>query len=282
MKLIKEEILIKEVQSIREMHSKMGARKLYNKLESTINEHNIKIGRDALFDILRDNNLLVKRRKQRKITTNSKHWLRKYPNLIKDISPTAPNQIWVSDITYWKANGKHLYISFITDAYSHKIVGFHVADNMECAETAKALKMALKDIDVDQFLENKLIHHSDRGVQYCAKDYVNILRAYNIDISMTQSSDPLDNSIAERVNGIMKHEYLFSYAPENLQQAKNILDLCVNLYNNDRPHNSIGNKTPNEIHINKSQKIKRLWKSYYPTKNKKLIKIINNDYCELE
>ena len=161
-------------------------------------------------------------------------------------------------------------------------MGHHVADTMECAETANALQMALKDIDTDQFLENKLIHHSDRGVQYCAKNYVNILKAYNIDISMTQSSDPLDNSIAERVNGIMKHEYLFNHAPENLQQAKEILDKCVNLYNNDRPHNSIGNNTPNEIHYQKSQKTKRLWKSYYPSKDKKTLKIINRDYCELQ
>jgi transposase InsO family protein len=251
-------------------------------LETTINEHNIKIGRDALFNMLIENDLLVKRRKRKIITTNSRHWLRKYPNLVKYITPTAPNQIWASDITYWKTNEKHLYISFITDTFSRKIVGHHVSDTMECAETAEALKIALKDINIDQFLENKLIHHSDRGVQYCAKDYVNILKAYNIDISMTQSSDPLDNSIAERLNGIMKYEYLFNHTIENLQQAKDLLDKCVNLYNNERPHNSIGNKTPEEIHSNKTRETKRLWKSYYPSENRKTVKIINRDYCELE
>ncbi len=261
---------------------KMGTRKLHEKLKATTQEHNIHIGRDHLFTILRENDLLIKKRRRKIKTTDSKHWFKKYPNLIKGLKPSAPNQIWVSDITYWKCNEKHLYISFITDAYSHKIVGYHIANTLESVETIKALIMALENTDPDQFIDNRLIHHSDRGVQYCSKDYIDILRAYNIEISMTQSGDPLDNAIAERVNGIMKDEYLFLRHPENLEQAKNVLEECVRLYNNERPHNSIGNYTPDEIHFNPNINTKRLWKNYYIINKDKTDKLIKKVYEELQ
>jgi transposase InsO family protein len=207
--------------------------------------------------------MLVRKRKRRVQTTQSFHWLRKYPNLIKGFTPTAPNQLWVSDITYWKINGSYVYISFITDAFSHKIIGFHVAETLESIETIQALKMALSSLIETLETELKLIHHSDRGVQYCHHKYVNLLQKNNIKISMTENGDPLENAIAERVNGIIKEEYLQDYQVNSIEQAKEVLRFVIEeLYNKERPHNSISNLTPNEVHKN-NIKTNKLWKSYY-------------------
>jgi putative transposase len=239
----------------------MGTRKLYEKLTPFMQEHGIKIGRDALFDLVAANHLQVRRRKRRIQTTQSFHWLRKYPNLIRDITPTAPNQLWVSDITYWKINSdKHLYISFITDAYSHKIVGYYVAETLEAVESIKALKMALSSLNSN--LQYQLTHHSDRGIQYCSKDYVKLLQDYSIQISMTENGDPLENAIAERINGIIKDEYLYDYQINKIKDARDLLGAVVELYNSDRPHMSIGNLTPNQIHQNPI-KTEKLWRNYY-------------------
>lgn len=219
-------------------------------------EHQIKMGRDALFDVLASNGLLVKRRKRRVFTTQSFHWLRKYSNLIRDYNPEEPNRIWVSDITYWKIGSGFIYISFITDAYSHKIVGYHVADTLEAIETLKALRMALSTLRRTPI---GLIHHSDRGIQYCSSNYVNLLLQHKIRISMTESSDPLENPIAERVNGIIKNEYLDCYQVESLPEARELLDQVIILYNDERPHMSIGNLTPVKVH-NGSHIPENLWK----------------------
>ena len=205
---IEEDILLKEVLEIRKDHKRMGTRKIYEKLHPFMLEHKIKMGRDALFDLLSSNHLLVRKRKRRIQTTQSSHWLRKYPNLIRGFAPTGPNQLWVSDITFWKINGGHLYISFITDAYSHKIVGYHVAETMEAIESVQALKMALSGLFMEPDGHFQLIHHSDRGVQYCSFEYVKLLKDNNIQISMTENGDPLENALAERLNGILKDEYL--------------------------------------------------------------------------
>lgn len=258
---IEEELIIKEVLKIRENHKRMGTRKLYDKLQIFMLEHQIKMGRDALFNLLSANHMLVKRRKRRITTTQSFHWLRKYPNLIRDFTPVSPNQLWVSDITYWEIEGGHVYISFITDAYSHKIVGFHVAETLEGVETIQALKMALSNLKQDYNFQ--LIHHSDRGVQYCHHKYVKLLQDNNIKISMTENGDPLENAIAERVNGIIKEEYLQDYAVRNIKEAKKVLSFAVRLYNEERPHNSISNHVPNTVHENKDLKTERLWKNYY-------------------
>lgn len=260
---IEEELVIQQVKNIRKNHRKIGTRKLYEMMQPFMLEHQIKMGRDALFNTLSVNCLLVRKRKRRIQTTNSHHWLRKYPNLIRDFVPTAINQLWVSDITYWKIKKeKHVYISFITDAYSHKIVGYQVADTMEAIESIKALQMALSALGAESHLN--LIHHSDRGIQYCSHAYVKLLQDYNIKISMTENGDPLENAIAERINGIIKGEYLETYEVENIKQATELLKVVVDLYNNERPHMSIGNLTPNQIHqSNKQIKIKKLWKNYY-------------------
>ena len=259
---LEEELVLQQVKNIRKNHRRIGTRKLYEMIQPFILDHHIKMGRDALFNMLSANHLLVRKRKRRIQTTNSFHWLRKYPNLIREFIPTAINQLWVSDITYWKLKKNHVYISFITDAYSHKIVGYQVAETMEAIESIHALQMALSALGTESHLQ--LTHHSDRGIQYCSHAYVKLLKDYNIKISMTENGDPLENAIAERVNGIIKDEYLENYDIENIKQAKELLEAVVSLYNSERPHMSIGNLTPNQIHnSNKPIKTEKLWKNYY-------------------
>jgi putative transposase len=263
---IEDQLVIGEVRRIRQHHRRMGGRKLYELLETFMLEHHIKMGRDALFDLLSANGLLVRKRKRRIYTTNSFHWHRMYPNLIRTFTPIAPNQLWVGDITYWKISTGYVYISFITDAYSRKVVGYHVAKTLEAVETIKALEMALSSLDE---LPYHLIHHSDRGIQYCSSGYVKLLQDYGIQISMTENGDPLENAIAERLNGIIKHEYLEENRADNIEQARQLLQHSIRLYNEERPHTSIGYLTPENVHANKL-KTERLWKSYYPN-NRKLV-----------
>lgn len=256
----KHELIIDKIQEIRVNHPRLGTRKLFDVMQPFFKVHHIKIGRDSLFDLMYTNHLLIRKRKRKISTTNSYHRFRKYPNLIRNFIPTAINQLWVSDITYWKIGENHIYISFITDVYSHKIVGYHVGQTLETKESIQALKMALDSIEVKP---KQLIHHSDRGVQYCSNSYVKLLQDYNLDISMTESGDPLENAVAERVNGIIKEEYLQYYEVKNIKEAKKVLDFVVKLYNDERPHNSINNHVPNDVHMNSNLKTKRLWKNYY-------------------
>jgi len=256
------DVLLREVSTIRENHRRMGTRKLYDRLQPFMLEHQIKLGRDALFDLLSANHMLVRRRKRRVQTTQSHHWLRKYTNLIHGFTPTAPNQLWVSDITYWRINGGHVYISFITDAFSRKVVGHHVAQTLETVETIQALRMALSGLAERPEGHPKLIHHSDRGVQYCSHGYVKLLQDCQVQISMTENGDPLENAIAERLNGILKDEYLNDSPVKSIADAKVVLSRAVYLYNEDRPHMSIGNHYPSQVH-QQSLKTIRLWKNYY-------------------
>ena len=259
--VFKEELVIKKVLCIRQHHRRMGARKLYHKLTSFLEDHQIKMGRDAFFKLLSSHDLLVRKRKRRVYTTNSFHWLRKYPNLIRGFKPTAPNQLWVSDITHWKSGSCFLYISLITDAYSHKIVGYQIAETLESIESVQALHMAIATLSEKH--EN-LIHHSDRGAQYCSTLYTELLRFANIKISMTENGDPLENPIAERINGILKDEYLWDQNVSSIEEAKFILNRSIELYNFDRPHMSISNLTPDEVHYgNTSMTPRKLWKNYY-------------------
>ena len=263
---IEEDVLLTQVATIRENHKRMGTRKLYEKLQPFMIEHQIKMGRDALFNLLSSNHMFVRKRTRRIQTTQSHHWLRKYTNLIHGFVPTAPNQLWVSDITYWKINGKYVYISFITDAFSRKVVGFHVAQTLETVETIQAFRMALSGLFKRPESHPNLIHHSDRGVQYCSHDYVKLLQDYDIQISMTENGDPLENAIAERLNGIIKDEYLNDSAVKSIDDARIMLSRSVHLYNEDRPHMSIGNQYPSQVH-KQSLKTERLWKNYYKKKH---------------
>lgn len=264
---IEENLVLSEVLAIRQDHRVMGGRKLYEKLNPFLLEHQIKMGRDALFDLLAVKGLLVKKKHRRYVTTFSNHWLRKWPNLIREMSVNRIHQLWVSDITYWKVAGNYVYISLITDAYSHKIVGYHLAETLESIETMRALQMALKNLPAE--LKEPLTHHSDRGVQYCSQAYVKLLQDKNIQISMTENGDPLENAIAERVNGILKEEYLRHYEIRNLSQAKAQLHHAVKLYNEQRPHFSIGLLTPQMVH-SKNLGTEKLWKNYYD-KNSKIV-----------
>jgi putative transposase len=267
---IEEEIILKEVFRIRHNHQRIGTRKLYAMLSPLMIEHQVKMGRDKLFDLLAAHHLLIRRRRRNIRTTFSNHWLRKYPNLTRNFIPTAPNQLWVSDITYWKVNGYTVYITFITDAYSHRIVGYNLAKTLEAIECVYALQMALSALGAESHLQ--LTHHSDRGLQYCSQEYVGLLNKYEIKISMTESGDPLENPVAERVNGIMKEEYLEPKGVKSVKEAIAYLHKAIALYNSERPHMSISNYTPDEVHnANEPLQIKRMWKNYY-SKRKSIVK----------
>lgn len=232
-------------------------------------EHGIKMGRDGLFEVLRINGLLIRKTKKATITTNSKHLYRKYKNLIKGYVPAGANHIWVSDLTYWKVDKGFYYVSLITDAYSRKIVGYEVAMDLESIHSINALNKAILSLDKHRPASYPLIHHSDRGIQYCCHGYVNKLLKNNIHISMTESGDPLDNAIAERVNGILKNEYLIYKKPKNLQEAKFILSEAVDTYNKTRPHLSLGMLKPEFVHQYQDIKIENLWNK--KLKNKKFV-----------
>ena len=269
--VFQEGLLLEEVKQIRQWHHRLGVRKLQELLSPFMQQHGIKMGRDALFDLLSVHCLLVRKRKRSVRTTNSSHWLKKYPNLIVDFIPSKPNELWVSDITHWKIGEVTFYLSLITDAYSRKIVGGHLSQTLHAEETTKALKNAISDAKKHRETLDQLIHHSDRGVQYCSALYVNRLKKHHIKISMTQSGDPLENAIAERVNGIIKDEYLLNYQCNNINDARKLLTKAVYLYNNERPHSSIGNLTPELVHSQyhqiEKEKIKKLWKNYYTKKS---------------
>lgn len=241
---IQQELLLRQVRNIRKIHPAMGGRKVHYLLQSFLLEHQIKIGRDGLFDLLADNGLLIRKRRRKVRTTKSYHHLRKYPNLIKEWNPSEPKQLWVADITYIPVGNGFLYLSLITDAYSHKIVGFNIADNMSAVNTLKALEMALQQ----HRGVGSLIHHSDRGIQYCSYEYVNLLKKHNISISMTESGDPLENPLAERINGILKYEYINHFKITSTLDGQRILEDVVGRYNNSRPHLSIQMLTPTVVH----------------------------------
>jgi transposase InsO family protein len=237
----------------------MGGRKLYFMIKEDLNRLNIKIGRDALFDLLAAEHLLVQRRKRKHITTNSNHWYRKYPNLIKNLVPNGPNQIWVSDITYIRTKQEFLYLFLITDAYSKKILGYRLAKNLDSTHAVNSLQDAIKN--TCQPISG-LIHHSDRGIQYCSKEYTDLLNKHAISISMTENGDPLENPIAERINGILKDEYL--YDKINNHNNLDIIELSKSIekYNTLRPHLSCEMLTPQQAHRAKGN-LKRMWKNYY-------------------
>jgi putative transposase len=252
---IEQQLVLNRVREIRLIHPAIGGRKLYYLLQTFLIEHQIKMGRDAVFDLLAMNKLLVRKRKRRVSTTQSHHWLKKYPNLIKGWHPSKPNQLWVADITYIALKNSFLYLSLITDAYSHKVMGFAVGENLEAIHTTRALEMALNGLD--QTPED-LIHHSDRGIQYCSLDYVNLLQQNHIEISMTENGDPLENPVAERINGILKYEYLNHYQLSELTHVIELVNEVIDRYNRLRPHLSINLTTPETAH-RKQLLINRTW-----------------------
>ena len=261
-----EDLILTLVRKIRENQKRIGGRKL---LEIIIPElpKEEQIGRDAFFDLLRDNGMLVRSRRLRAYTTNSFHHYHKFPNLIKEFVPDRANQLWVSDITYIKTEAGFVYLYLITDAYSRKIVGWSLSNTLEAQNAVEALHMALCQLPANI---KGLIHHSDRGVQYCCTKYVKCLQDNKISISMTENSDPYENAIAERVNGILKTEWLYDMNLKNCEDAKSIMPEIISIYNTARPHLSIGMITPEQAH-QKTGILKKLWKSYYRKKENEII-----------
>lgn len=248
-------LILGMVKQIRKDHPRMGTDKLYYLLKPQLQEHKISYGRDKLHALLSAYGLLVRHSKRGPKTTNSNHMYRKYPNLIRDMKLSRSCQLWVSDITYIRTSKGFVYLSLITDAYSKKIVGWCLWPDLSSRGALNALQMALEN----EKKTDKLIHHSDRGIQYCCYDYVNYLKGQQINISMTEKGDPYENAIAERVNGILKSEYGLYNVFEDYLQANEAVKRAVNLYNNKRPHSSIEHKTPIQAHQFKG-KMKNLWK----------------------
>lgn len=259
---IKEEIVLGKVKDKRKEMPCIGGRKLLYLLQ----KDGINIGRDKLFDLLQHENMLVKRRKRKVYTTQSKHWLKKYPNLIEGIEVTKSNKLWVADITYIIIGNGFAYLFLITDAYSKKIVGYCLSHTLEADGGIEALKMALSEVPWQE--RNGIIHHSDRGVQYCSHNYVNLLLASKSLISMTQNGDPYENAIAERINGILKSEWIYGERFSNFNQASIRIAEIINIYNSTRPHMSCDLLTPNEAHL-QTGILKKHWKSYYKKSQKK-------------
>ena len=236
------------VEEIRLEQPRIGTRKLYYLLKNKFRLENIKIGRDALFNYLRRENLLIYPKKRYTRTTFSKHWLRKHPNLLKTTCLKRKEQVFVSDITYIKTKTNVCYLSLVTDAYSRKIMGYELSENMNAENVVKALKMAVKN----RTTHLPLIHHSDRGLQYCSEVYQKVLVENKIKPSMTDGYDCYQNALAERINGILKQEFLI-YKCKNIQDLKQMIKESIYIYNNKRPHLSLKMKTPETIH-KKSEK----------------------------
>lgn len=238
--------VLKLVKSRRKTLAREGTRKLYKALHKTFKKNRFKVGRDTLFDILRKDDMLVKRKKAFTKTTNSYHHFHKYNNLIKNVKPTKPNQIWVSDITYIRTVKGFCYLALITDLYSRKIVGYDVSDSLELAGCLRALKKALRHARHAP----DLTHHSDRGSQYCSHQYVNELKKRNIKISMTEENHCYENAVAERVNGILKDEFYLDQIFNNENHTKQATKNAIKLYNEKRLHLSLDFKTPNMVYYN--------------------------------
>lgn len=263
-KAYESDIIIEEVLRYRKHQKRIGTRKLLEEMQYFLAAHHFQIGRDAMFYLLAERGLLVTKHKRKScITTLSKHRFKKYPNIIRDFTPIAPNQLWVSDITYIHLPNGFAYLSLITDAYSRKIVGFYLSEDLTANGPLQALDMALKsNLNI-----NNLIHHSDRGVQYCCDAYVKKLTDKNIKISMTENGDPLENAIAERVNGILKSELLEEVFTD-FETAQRDVAIACSTYNHLRPHSSIDNLKPAQAH-RQSGRIKKRWKNYWQLKKEK-------------
>lgn len=249
MQLAKQQVL-----NIRRQMPRLGTRKLHYILKENFQLHHLKVGRDTLFGLLRSEGLLITKRKKYTKTTNSKHWMKKYPNLIKNIELHRPEQLWVADITYIDIQTKNCYLHLITDAYSKQIMGYELSENLETVSTLKALKMALNN---RKYPKEPLLHHSDRGLQYCSAVYVGMLQSNNIQISMTENGDPYENAIAERMNGILKDEFGLGEKLENTKHVTQQLVQSVESYNKLRPHLSCQMLTPIQMHQQQTIKIKK-------------------------
>ncbi|CAM3839417.1 IS3 family transposase [Flavobacterium gelidilacus] len=233
-----------------------GIKKLHQHIQDELIKNNIKMGRDALFDLMRSYGMLVKKTKRFHITTDSKHFFYKSPNLLKETPLIHAEQVFVSDITYIKIDGGHSYLALVTDVYSKKIMGWKLDNNMKVALVKDALQMAYKNCIHNH---KNIIHHSDRGIQYCCPDFSEFAENKGFILSTTQKYDPYENAVAERINGILKYEFGLKHNIKNIQIAQKMVAQAVKTYNNERLHWSLDLKTPQTVH---TQYNKQIYKSY--------------------
>jgi putative transposase len=261
---LKDELVLQHVPDIRKKQNRIGTLKLHYMLQQPLEQHGIKIGRDYLFELMREHGLHIRNRKRKVVTTNSRHWMHKYNNLIKELLINGPEQVWVSDITYIRLRKQWGYLSLLTDAYSKKIMGWAFRKDLSAQGCIDALEMAIAD---RKYPQNRLIHHSDRGSQYCSKGYVDLLTDGNIAVSMTENGDPYENAIAERVNGILKAEFDLYGAQTGLRETTGKIRDNIQTYNQVRPHASCDYLTPEQAHLQHGE-LKKRWKpKKYKTKN---------------
>ena len=250
---MQEVVVVEQIKEIRKDLPRVGTSKLHFMLTDFLAQHQIKLGRDKLYSLLKENHLLYRKNKNRMKTTQSPHRYYKFPNLVKELKPSVPNALWVSDITYIPGD-YFSYLSLITDAYSRKIVGWSLQANLQATGVLEALKMAIKELSPSV---TGLIHHSDRGIQYCCRDYISLLESAKIRISMTENSDPGENALAERVNGILKEELLENRRFTSFALAHQAITKAVSTYNHLRPHSSCDYLTPGQAHGQKGELRKR-------------------------
>lgn len=244
-------IVIEKVTRLRQQMSQLGTRKIYSKLYKEFRE--LGVGRDRLFAIMRANHMHVIPKRLYHVTTNSHHRFRKHKNLVEHLELVRPEQVWVSDITYIGSRNNPMYLSLITDAYSKKIMGFNVSNSLNAAGAINALKRALKG---RQYKNEQLIHHSDRGLQYCCDEYQKTLSDNNVQTSMTEKYDPYQNAIAERINGILKQEFIKGIIVADLKLMNIIIAQSIQIYNTERPHYSCYMNTPIIMHQQRKIKIR--------------------------
>jgi putative transposase len=240
-----DEGLVKElVQRERSIQPRLGGAKLHFMLRNELKEAGVSLGRDRFFQVLRNQDLLLEALPKAPRTTCSAHSLPVFTNLVKDLDLTGPNQAWSSDITYIRTRTEFLYLSLIMDMRSRKIVGYHLGKTLEAGETLNALTMAL----LAKPEGARPIHHSDRGSQYCSHEYVNRLNEAQMPVSMTEVNHCAENSMSERVNGILKQEYFLKVVFRDMEQAEPAVDEAIQLYNTCRPHRSLNYLTPEQVH----------------------------------
>jgi putative transposase len=236
---------------IRRVMPRIGGKKLYHILLQPL--AGLGVGRDRLFDILRANHMLIIPKRSYHTTTNSKHMFRKYKNLVLDYVPTRPEEVWVSDITYIGGRDSHTYLALVTDAYSKKIMGYDLSNSLDASGAVRALRMADRG---RMYREKALIHHSDRGIQYCCDEYQRVARKCKLKVSMTEGYDPYANAVAERVNGILKQEFALEELNLPLAAQRRLVSESIEIYNTMRPHSSCAMLTPDQMHLQSNVKIK--------------------------
>lgn len=243
-KKLSEEMVVQLVQSHRRKMPMIGGKKLYKLISPDLNKMKIELGRDKFFNILRSNGLLIKRKKRYTKTTNSSHRFWVYDNLIKGLEPMGKDKIYLSDLTYIRLEDSFMYLALTTDLYSRKIVGYDLSDSLNLEGCLRALKMSIKG-KKKKDLEG-LIHHSDRGFQYCSNPYTKLLIKKKMKISMSEKGNPYENAVAERVNGILKTEFMLGETFKSKEEARKAVKEAIETYNEYRPHMSIGYMTPNQ------------------------------------